>query len=181
MRISAALAAAILIAGCGTVKEASQPRDTSRGEGPDCHQGDEMTCKIEKRITELVNEKRAQSGRAELAHHKELGYVSRDWSQKQGARGSIGHDGFPQERNEVYEEEFGDLGELFIAGENVAMFGGGDDDDDLVEGVASRFVTMWWNSAGHRANMLANHEVHGAGVVKNTRGHWYATQLFGKE
>lgn len=55
------------------------------------------------------------------------------------------------------------------AGENIA-FGGTSPE---------QFMTMWMNSAGHKANILRASFTHiGVGVAKSSSGRWYATQDF---
>ena len=146
----------------------------------ECYKASLFVCKIEELITKKTNSYRASQGRNELTHDQKISFVSRDWSQKQGQRGSIGHDGFPGNRNSVYKSEFAQS--ITVSGENVAMHGGlgsGPESDQLAEKVASAFATMWWNSAGHRANMLnSGFKTIGVGVYKTSSGAWYATQIF---
>jgi len=148
-----------------------QPQDS------DCYKGEPIVCEAEKLIVEYTNAYRAQSGRAALKHHAHLAFVSRDWSEKQAKQYGMGHTGFSQGwRNEVYRREFGSMEGLSISAENVAMSGYG---LTTAEKIARHFTDMWWNSAGHRANMLGGHAVLGAGVYKHGNS-WYATQLFGR-
>ncbi|MBM4252900.1 MAG: CAP domain-containing protein [Deltaproteobacteria bacterium] len=138
----------------------------------DCHKGDEFTCKVEFAIVRLTNEKR--SGMSPLRHDKNLAFVSRDWSREQSQVGAISHSGFPGARNALHQQEFG--AGTQINAENVAMFSGG---GGSPEDVAKRFVDMWYNSAGHRANMLGPYQRLGAGVYRGPRG-FYGTQIFGR-
>jgi uncharacterized protein YkwD len=108
-----------------------------------------------------------------------MAFVSRDWSAQQGRSGFISHRGFPSSRNALYRTEF-QLSFSFAA-ENVAYTGrvrGSDESDATAERIAEEFAVMWWNSAGHRANMLGRFSKIGVGVHKTTGGNWYATQLF---
>jgi uncharacterized protein YkwD len=74
----------------------------------------------------------------------------------------------------VYQQEFGSS--LFFTAENVAY--NSCDSSESEESVASTFVQQWWNSSGHRQNMLGSHAAIGVGVVINSNGGCYGTQLF---
>ena len=137
-----------------------------------CIEADGFICDVEMRILELTNEFRLQSGKSPLENSPRIGWVSRDWSNKQAQSGGIGHSGFPRERNALLSSKFSRTANL--SAENVAYsyFNA-----DLVEDIAKGFVNMWINSSGHRANMLANHKFLGVGIAK--RGtQFYATQIF---
>jgi uncharacterized protein YkwD len=114
-----------------------------------------------------------------LTHDAKFSFVARDWSLKQAKSGRISHSGFPNSREAVYRAEFGVSTDF--NGENVAytsMVGGSDQSDAAAEAVAKEFAVMWWNSSGHRANMLGNFKRIGVGMHKTSRGAWYATQVF---
>ena len=145
----------------------------------DCHKGDPFVCKVERLIGEKTNKYREGRGLQPLALDAKIAFVSRDWSAKMARSGSISHSGFPSARMTVYRQEFNTTRSL--RGENVAMTGrvsGSSEDDAAAERVASEFATMWWNSSGHRANMLGRFKNLGVGVHKTSRGSWYATQIF---
>ena len=145
----------------------------------DCYKGDAFICKIERLITEKTNKYRASQGLQPLAHDAKFSFVARDWSLKQGRAGNISHSGFPNSREAVYRTEFGVSTDF--NGENVAytsMVGGSDQSDAAAEAVAKEFAVMWWNSPGHRANMLGHFKKIGVGMYKTSRGAWYATQVF---
>lgn len=160
----------------GTVPPSpTSPTAPGQGSGDpaiaDCHKGDEFTCKVEFEIVRLTNEKR--SGMSPLRHDKNLAYISRDWSRQQSQVGAISHTGFPGARVSAYQQEFGSGTQ--INAENVAMFSGG---GSSPQEVAQKFVEMWYNSPGHRANMLGPYQRLGAGVYRGARG-FYGTQIFG--
>ena len=168
-------------------KDANNPTDNSGADKPQnpssiagCYKASVFICKVEALISLKTNKYRASQGRSPLTHDEKFSFASRDWSQKQGVRGSIGHDGFPSARNAVYKTEFG-VSPNF-SGENVAMTSGiriTGEDDASAEKIAETFAVMWWNSSGHRANMLRSGFTSiGNGVYQNARGAWYATQLF---
>lgn len=140
----------------------------------DCIGADEFICAIEVAITYHTNLIRAKN--RHLTHHARLSYVARDWSQKQMQRGSIGHQGFPTSRRQVYSASFPSES-VSIQAENVAYSSGRSED---AEAIAKMFVNMWTNSAGHRRNMLGNYGIIGVGVTKSGNS-YYATQLFGQE
>jgi uncharacterized protein YkwD len=48
-----------------------------------------------------------------------------------------------------------------------------------LERIAEEFARMWYNSEGHRNNMLSrNRRALGSGVHLSTNRQWYATQIF---
>jgi uncharacterized protein YkwD len=147
-------------------------------DSPDCYGGDEFECAAEAEVVRLTNLHRTNNNRSELELSGHMGFVSRDWSDAQAARGSIGHDGFPSQRNTVYVNEFGSMEGKWMSGENVAYFGGGR--NMTPEEAGAYLVQMWWNSSGHRQNMLGNHAGIGAGVVRTSSGAVFGTQLFYK-
>lgn len=145
----------------------------------DCHKGDPFVCKVERLIGEKTNKYREGRGLQALALDAKIAFVSRDWSAKMARSGYISHSGFPSSRVSVYRQEFNTSRSL--RGENVAMTGrvsGSSQDDAAAERIANEFATMWWNSSGHRANMLGRFKSLGVGVHKTSRGSWYATQIF---
>ncbi len=139
-----------------------------------CYKGDERICKIEFLIAQKTNAYRRGQGLSDLGYDPKVAFVSRDWSSKQAASGRIGHSGFPSSRVAVYQQEFGSS--LFFTAENVAY--NSCDSSESEESVASTFVQQWWNSSGHRQNMLGSHAAIGVGVVINSNGGCYGTQLF---
>lgn len=145
----------------------------------DCYKADEFVCKVERLIGEKTNKYREGRGLQPLALDAKIAFVSRDWSQKMSRSGYISHSGFPSSRAAVYRQEFNVPRSL--RGENVAMtgrVGGSSQDDAAAERIAQEFAVMWWNSSGHRANMLGRFKSLGVGVFKTSRGSWYATQIF---
>lgn len=141
----------------------------------ECYKADAFICAIEKAIVEQTNEYRGSRG--SLKFSKKLGFAAREWSVAMGQRGFIGHAGFPSARMADLRAEFGDSSGIGMSGENVAMTGGSGSD---AEAVARAFTRMWWNSAGHRSNMLGRHQAIGVGVYRKGSGMYYATQIFGR-
>jgi uncharacterized protein YkwD len=144
------------------------------GDAP-CYKGDPKICRIEARIADLTNGHRHDQGLSPLAFDPQMSFVARDWSSQQAAAGDISHAGFPDDRSSVYVREFGALGGIFIAGENVAMNGGMSTDE---EQVAAQLTEQWWESDGHRANMLGEYDGIGVGVAITGDGSVYGTQDF---
>ncbi len=143
----------------------------------ECYKGDAEICKIEAEILRLTNEERAKGGpfgrkKGPLKAAPKLSWLARDWSAVQARRGSIGHDGFPNQRSRKFSEEFSGA-RADISAENVAMTGYGQD-------VAREFFDMWKNSPGHYANMMGDYAAMGIGVARVGNG-WYATEIFGDE
>jgi len=146
------------------------------GDG-NCYKSDAFTCSIERSIFDKTNAYRAQRGLNPLKFGWHLGYAARNWSMQQASRGGISHSGFPSARERFLISEFGSGSPFDVSGENVAYTGYS---SGSVESVASDFAEMWWNSAGHRRNMLGNYDFLGVGVYRS--GHsWFATQIFGEE
>lgn len=132
--------------------------EKAQGEVLDCGMNPE-----EKRVHEIVNQERATRGLAALACHTNIVSVSRDWSQSQCNRGSIGHDGFSNRLRAIglpYSS----------GGENVAA---GQTSPESV-------MRSWMNSSGHRNNILSSSFTHlGVGYVKCSKGYGhYWTQIF---
>lgn len=144
----------------------------------DCYKASDFVCKVEHLITNKTNAYRATVGKGPLTYDAQMAFVARDWSAKQGASGSISHSGFPEARSAVYMQEF-KISADFSA-ENVAMsgYGSGGTTDADAESVADDFATMWWNSSGHRENMVGDYSKLGMGMAQDSSGSWYGTQIF---
>ncbi len=139
-----------------------------------CYKADAFLCEIEILVAQKTNAYRAQSGRPALEYSARVAYVSRLWSQQQGNRRDIGHEGFPSARVADYKREFSSMDGISLNRENVAMASGG----SSAEAIAERFASMWWNSPGHKANILASGITGiGVGFVK-VGGSYYGTQIF---
>jgi uncharacterized protein YkwD len=134
-----------------------------------CYKADAFLCEIEKIIVEETNRHRSSA----LAQNKESCWVARQWSDAQAAKGQISHDGFPAARRAALTAEFPAAKWNFYA-ENVAMSQSSSLDASKI---AKAFVEMWWNSAGHKENMLGNYKNIGVGVSKIGNS-YYATQIF---
>jgi uncharacterized protein YkwD len=143
----------------------------------DCYKADAFICEVEKAIFVQTNEYRMQEGKTPLKLAKRISFVAREWSQSQARRGFIGHFGFPWMRESAFKKEFNSMDGVELWGENVAYTGMASDDD--AASVAREFTEMWWNSSGHRQNMLGEHETIGVGVYKKGGSTYYATQIFG--
>ncbi len=169
----------ILIASCnrssGSNAETSPASTTDSKVSPlplltECYQADEWTCAVEAAIVKKTNAKRAGNL---LTQSFESSFVARHWSEQQLATESLGHDGFPAERQATLKTEFPQLN-FFYAAENVAMTM---TNSDSADAVAEEIVEMWWKSSGHRKNMLGPYRYIGAGVARLGRV-VYATQVF---
>lgn len=138
--------------------------------------GDEYACAAEAEISAKNNALRSQNGVKALAYSERLADVSRDWSKQQAARGSIGHDGFPDNRIAVLKRLHPNASEG-IHGENVAMNGR---NFPTGKEAGDALYTQWEGSAGHKKNMLdTKFIVVGNGVAKASDGAVYGTQIFG--
>lgn len=135
-----------------------------------CYDADEWTCEVEAAIVRLTNEKRSRASALDLLF--ESSKVARRHSQDMVKNG-LSHDGF-QGRGEEIKKELPGM-RVFLLGENVAQFSNGLEEP---EEVAAEFVRMWWNSAGHRQNIVNSQYTYiGVGVARSGSG-IYATQIF---
>jgi len=140
--------------------------------------GTASVCKIEALIVQKTNDLRKSQGKKPFGTCHEAAYAARDWSTTMANKNKISHDGFPTARAAAVKAKFGFY--LSFRAENVAMFGQGNITSDFEETVASKFVSMWWNSSGHRRNMLADLDNMGAGVAVVDGSQYiklYATEL----
>jgi uncharacterized protein YkwD len=135
-----------------------------------CYDADEWTCAVEAAIVRKTNEKR--SGLAGLDQVFETSHVARGHS-KYMVEFGISHDNF-QARAAELKDALPDM-EINALGENVAQMSQNMADPELI---AAEFVRMWWNSKGHRDNML-NGRYHyiGVGIMRSGNA-IYATQMF---
>ena len=118
------------------------------------------------RAFHLTNEFRASQRLPPLTWNDGLGLIGKGHSEDMGSgKVPFGHQGF--------NNRFRSFPFPFTRGgaENVAMNAG-------LADVAKVAVDGWINSPGHRKNMLGNFNYSGIGVVRNTQGAWYLTQLF---
>jgi uncharacterized protein YkwD len=138
-----------------------------------CYDADEWTCAVEAAIVRKTNEKRAGTA-GPLEQYFESSHVARDHSTYMAEQNDISHDNF-QSRGDALARELPGLVINYL-GENVAMMSYQSQLDP--ESVAAEFVKMWWNSDGHRENMLGGkYRSIGVGVVR-TENEIYATQVF---
>jgi uncharacterized protein YkwD len=143
-----------------------------------CYHTDAFICMIELKITAGTNVKRAE--RSPLAYDREIAFVAREWSQAQAASHALSHDGFPAKREEAFHDEFAADAPLDARAENVAytyVALNGETEADARR-VADELVENWYNSSGHRTNMLGDYPRIGVGVHRQGSYFW-ATQLFG--
>jgi uncharacterized protein YkwD len=141
-----------------------------------CIGGDDTTCFIESEIFRLTNIRRKSENRPALIFDAQYGYVARDWSIKQANQKKISHEGFPGGRTSIYEQAFGKLETSYVAGENVASV---TNPNLTAQQVAAAIVNNWWNSPGHKKNILGDFSLLGIGISK-VGNSFYATQLFGR-
>lgn len=124
---------------------------------------------IEARVLSLINQHRAGKGLSALVSNEVVVKEARAHSGNMANNVvGFGHDGFQQRVQNIGENIT-----VTGAGENVAFnFGFADP--------ASQAVTGWLNSTGHRQNIEGNYDLTGIGVVKNSSGTLYFTQIFVK-
>lgn len=117
---------------------------------------DESITSFEQQVIDLTNEKRASRGLKPLNANWELSRVARYKSQDMANNKYFSH------TSPTYGSPFNMIKNFGIkyrsAGENIA-YG---------QRTPAQVVNSWWNSAGHRANMLnANYTDIGVGYVAN--------------
>ncbi|MFT3798193.1 cell wall-binding repeat-containing protein [Microbacterium sp.] len=113
---------------------------------------------VRQQIFSEVNASRAANGVAPLMHNTNMDAVATSWSQSQASANSMSH-------NPNYSTQI--PSGWYAAAENVAY------------GYApTKVTTAWWNSEGHRKNMLnASYNYTGIGVACNGSRPYY-TQVF---
>lgn len=134
-----------------------------------CYKGDAWECEVESEVVRLVNDMRRQK----LDQSFEASFVARRWSEDQASVAEISHQGFPHERQRTLKQEFPGYAIAFRA-ENVAMTYSPDPEPRKV---AKTLVKNWYDSIGHRENMLGSYRTIGVGIAR--RGNYvYGTQIF---
>lgn len=136
---------------------------------------DDDVCAMAKRIVAITNELRATQSLAPLKMHAGWSHVATVWAAGQADAAGISHNGFPDDRNAVYEEEFGTAEQPWLGAENVGRISIHSDD---IEKVSSTIGNGWWESPGHHKNMVGDFTHLGVGLVKGEDGFYYATQIF---
>lgn len=143
-----------------------------------CHKASEFVCKIEFYTTEKTNEYRKTVGLGPLKHDEKIAFVSRDWSDQQARMGNISHGGFPTSRQAVYQREFSEARAMYAENVLYNYVNVTDTSDENARAIANTITTVWWNSSGHRANMMGRYSNLGNGVTLLQDGRIFATQIF---
>ncbi|MDR1628885.1 MAG: CAP domain-containing protein [Oscillospiraceae bacterium] len=161
-KITAADARMILRVSAGLEKEDTSGTDTNTETPPP--QGDDAVRAYEKAVVALTNNYRRANGLSDLKENTKLSQVARTKSQDMLEKGYFAHE------SPTYGTPFAMMKQFGItyrsAGENIAK--GYQTPEEVVNG--------WWNSPGHRQNMLnASFTEIGVGYVANGR---YWTQMF---
>jgi uncharacterized protein YkwD len=141
----------------------------------DCIEADPFICEVERIITKKTNDARFGDS---LAHSASLSYVSRLWSKTQSDRGFISHEGFPGRRQQRFNGLFKGAAETFpktMMAENVAVVVTG---ERSATEIADALFQLWWESPGHRQNLLGPYRSVGVGVVRADAYTFYGTQIF---
>lgn len=149
------------------------PSSTGAPRLTSCYEADEWICAVEAAIVEKTNQKR--TGLNKLNQSFETSYAARVHSiDMSGENGVFSHDGFSDEREETLRNEFPGLSIDFF-GENIGWTSQYIADPEVV---AEEFVRMWWNSKGHKDNILGKgYRYIGVGIARSDRG-IFATQIF---
>lgn len=142
----------------------------------DCYKAPAFVCEVEAAIHQLTNEYRASAGLQPVAFSVHLTYSARMWSQTQAQTESISHEGFPNAREVTIVNEFGADVPVKVLAENVAQNHMKKD----AATTAKEIIQQWWESPGHKANMLGDYPHLGVGIAfLGTKA--YATQIFGRD
>lgn len=143
----------------------------------DCYKPtDDELCTIAKQILTFTNEERQKQGLKPFKLHAGWSYTASLWSSSQAEVSKISHDGFPVDRESIYEKEFGTIEQPALAAENVGRIKPAGA-DDLVA-IASKLNQGWWNSPSHRRNLVGSYSHIGIGIAFGTDGFHYGTQIF---
>lgn len=121
---------------------------------------------ISEEILQLVNAHRASVGKDALAMNSLATQLAEEHTHYMIAQNDISHDNFDERSNRLFSEE-----NASGTGENVA-YG---------QQSAKAVMEAWINSSGHRANIEGDFTHIGIGVVKNSSGVYYFTQIFLKK
>lgn len=120
------------------------------------------TSAVEAEIVQRTNDLRRAQGRPALKTDPRMHSVAQQWSTQQAKANKMLHN--PQMGSQIPAG-------WTLAGENVA-YG---------QKSAKDVVTAWWNSPGHKANMLHESFTHiGVGVAYSASGRAYYTQVFAR-
>ncbi|HYX34877.1 MAG TPA: CAP domain-containing protein [Oligoflexus sp.] len=157
-----------------------QPTTEPQPQGPtSCYKADPLSCEAEAKIVDLLNQKRKAANLAPIKLSLEGSFVARKWSKSQAAAETISHAGFPSERQDVLNAEFPASSVRFTA-ENVASYSALR--AETTSEIANTLFTLWWNSSGHRNNMMGAYRFIGMGLHVKTNSssqlEYYGTQLF---
>lgn len=124
---------------------------------------DEGVSNFEQRVIDLTNQKRVQSGLKPLTANWELSRVARYKSQDMLDNRYFAHNspkyGTPFEMMKNFGISYRGAAENITKGQTTP----------------EAVVNAWWNSPGHKKNMLGNYTQIGVGYVKNGN---YWTQMF---
>jgi len=117
-------------------------------------------------VLRLVNQERTKAGSPELRPHALLMTLARNHSSNMARQNNLDH----VLDNKRPEERAKDAGYKSYSGENVAYN----------QATPAEVMSAWMNSTGHRGNILKASSLYiGIGLVRNTRGDPYWTQVFG--
>ena len=136
----------------GNRSSTTRSSDAKPDQKPRCIGADPFVCKVELAIVRLTNQKRTNY---KLIYSPRLSHASRVWSKAQasyGRRGRMSHDGWPRARQSSFQKHFGVWPTL--SAENVIY---ADFYKPTPEAIARKFVNVWWNSRGHKRNIIGNH------------------------
>lgn len=148
--------------------------ETGGDGGGDDTAPDDVVVEIEAAIADEINTFRAGEGLAELAYDDAIAAVARGHSQDMSERDYFAHVS-PDGDDHVDRLAAGGV-ECNGSAENIAYEGGRD--LNATTTIAESIADGWFNSDGHRANILGDYDRHGVGVAIREDGRVYATHVF---
>jgi uncharacterized protein YkwD len=122
--------------------------------------------RLESIIFTRINQYRQSKNLPPLAFDPTIAATAKAHSEDMARKSILSHDGF-HERFESMSEAL----PVRSAAENVAT-NRGYNDPELVA------IQSWLDSPGHHHNIVGRYDTTGIGIVKNSRGEYYFTQLF---
>lgn len=121
-------------------------------------------------VNNQINQHRLSIGRSALTLNETISAQARQHSQDMAdGIDTLGHQGF-QGRVDAIRQTI----PLGSAGENVAFNSGFSDP-------ATEAVVGWLNSPPHKENIEGDFDLTGIGIVQNSKGEYYFTQIFIKK
>ena len=125
------------------------------------------TAGCEQSLFNAVNARRTGDGKAALARHAYIDGLCRQHAQYMANQNNLSHDNVDSRYTAIYANVAG----MHAVAENVLQ--------NNIPCDASAMATQWFNSPGHKTNMLnAAYTQSGMGIVIDANGKIWACQMF---